>query len=444
MEENTNTSTSQSYDKKTSGSQPYESKKAKKRRDKRLQKLRDAREKMRLHAEYEEPVRPVLSKEPIITEGVGAKVYVKALVNLILALVALALIIFVLPKVLIWFLPLVISLIISAIANPLVRFLKNKVKIARKVSSAIVIVLVVLLVAGILFGIGYVAVDECRKLYENRETMMATVEKAWNAAGEKLSSVYNGLPPQLQKSVSEFSQDLPNKLQDLFSGFDLEKIGNAFGVFGGFIDILLAIIACILGAYFFTAQHDEINAALKRITPQSTQDYYKLVVDNFKKAIGGYFKAQFIILLIVFAIQCVVFLIMGVPYAALVAFLVAFLDFLPVFGMGAVYWPWIAIDLIIGGEAAIAQAIWLAVLYIVLQVVRQLLQPKLVSDAVEMNPLITLICMYIGYRLGSIGGLIISIPIGMIVISLYKIGAFDRVIRSIRTLCELVNNFRKN
>lgn len=419
-------------------------KKGKRRRDKRLQKLRDAREKMRLHAEYEEPVRPVLEKEPAETEVKGGKVYVKALVNLILALVALALVVFVLPKVLLWFLPLVIALIISAIANPLVRFLKNKMKIARKVSSAIVIVLVILLVAGILFGIGYVAVDECRKLYENRETIMTTVEKAWDAAGQKLSSVYNSLPPQIQTSVSEFSRDLPNKLQNLFSGFDLEKVGNAFGVFGGFIDVLLAVIACILGAYFFTAQHDDIVATLKKITPQSTQDYYNLVVDNFKKAIGGYFKAQFIILLIVFAIQFVVFLIMGVPYSALVAFIIAFLDFLPVFGMGAVYWPWIAVDLIIGGTTAVTQAIWLAVLYIVLQFVRQLLQPKLVSDAVEMNPLVTLICMYIGYRLGSIGGLIISIPIGMIIISLFRIGAFDRVIRSVKTLCQLINNFRKS
>lgn len=419
------------------------------KKNKKLKKLdlRKAREKIRLHAEYEEPVRPVLEKNEENTgnvDSIEAKkdklLYVRVVVNLALALVGLLLLIFFIPKVLVFFMPILIALIISAIANPLVQFLKRKLKIARRISSVLVIVLVVLIVAGILYGVGYFIFTECANIYDNREEIMNVIESGVATIGEKLSSLYAILPESLQKSASEFSASLPERLQGLFKGFDFSSVMSAFGFMGGFIDILLAIIACILAAYFFTAQHDDISKWIKKITPRSTQDYFNLVVDNFKKAIGGYFKAQFIIMFIVFAIQCVAFIIMHVPYFGLVAFLIAFLDFLPVFGMGAVYWPWIAIDIFTGNYV---QAIWLSVLYIVLQVIRQLLQPKLVSDAVEMNPLITLLCMYVGYRVAGIGGLILAIPIGMIIISLYRIGAFDRIIKGIRILGKGINNFRK-
>ncbi|MCQ2537533.1 MAG: sporulation integral membrane protein YtvI [Lachnospiraceae bacterium] len=410
---------------------------------KKREVLREAREKMRIHAEYSEPIRPVLEEPVNHTESLNKEdrlVYIRVVVNLALALVSLILIIWLLPKVLVFFMPFVIAYIIAAIANPLVSVLKKKMKIARKISSAVVIVLVILAILAALYGIGYVLVTEGIKLYDNRESILATIQSAWTAAGEKLSAVYDILPASVQVGITDFSQKFPETISNMFKGMDISSVTSAFGVFGNFVDVLLGVIACVLAAYFFTTQHDDILEGLRKITPKATVEYYRLVTSNFKKAIGGYFKAQFIIMMIVFAIQFVAFIILKIPYSALVSVLIAVLDFLPVFGMGAVYWPWIAVDLFTGNYG---QAIALSVLYIVLQLVRQLLQPKLVSDAVEMNPLLTLFCMYIGYRVAGVGGLIIAIPIGMIIVSLYRIGAFDRIIKGIRILGGGINRFRK-
>jgi predicted PurR-regulated permease PerM len=132
---------------------------------------------------------------------------------------------------------------------------------------------------------------------------------------------------------------------------------------------------------------------------------------------------------------------MDIDYSALVAFGVSFLDFLPVFGMGAVLWPWMSIDII---GANYTEAILLGVLYGICQLIRQVLQPKLVSDAVEMNPLLTLIFMYIGYKLmNGIWGLILGIPIGMVIVSLFRIGAFDRLTKGIKIIVKMINDFRK-
>ena len=82
-------------------------------------------------------------------------------------------------------------------------------------------------------------------------------------------------------------------------------------------------------------------------------------------------------------------------------------------------------------------------LYAVTQVVRQVIQPKIVGDSIGMNPLATLFFMFIGYKLSGVIGMIIAVPIGMIVINLYRAGIFDTQIRCIKELVHDFNEFRK-
>ncbi len=421
------------------------------KRNERLEKLLAAREKLRLNAEYRDPVRPEMEEDiplgTVESESSGAqeekndnKIYLRVLVNLVLTIAALSLIIWLLPAALRFFAPFVVAIIISAIANPLVKFLRKRLKFARKLSSVIVILLVVTAVAGILYGVGYFIVTEAVKLYDNRIEIMSAIEVGFNNAAAHLSGVYALLPETAQKFISGTSADLSKWFSGFVENIKLPSVSGAAGAVGSFADVLLNIIICLMASYFFTAQRDELLKFVKKWSSPETTEYFNIIADNFKKAIGGYFKAQFIIMVIVFVIMFIGFEILDVSFSGLVAFLVAFVDFLPVFGMGAILWPWIAIDLFSGN---ITRAIWLSVIYIICQLVRQLLQPKLVGDAVEMNPLATLFFMFVGYRVGSVMGMILGIPIGMLLISLYKIGAFDRIIRGIRILIKGINDFRK-
>ena len=102
-------------------------------------------------------------------------------------------------------------------------------------------------------------------------------------------------------------------------------------------------------------------------------------------------------------------------YSFLLAFVIAFLDFLPVFGTGAVFWPWIVVDIVVGDYK---QAIFLGILYLVCQLIKQILQPKMVGDSVGINPLAALFYMFIGYKFAGVIGMIIGIPVGMIIVSM--------------------------
>lgn len=164
-----------------------------------------------------------------------------------------------------------------------------------------------------------------------------------------------------------------------------------------------------------------------------------LVMDNLRYAVGGYFKAQFKIMGVVFLILLVGFAVLGVRYFVLIAFLISFLDFLPFFGTGTAMIPWGIYKFLMGDYK---MAILLIAIYAVTQLVRQLLQPKLVADSVGMNPLVTLLLLYIGYRIGGVLGMILAVPVGMVLINMLQAGAFDYILDDVRILVDGILELR--
>lgn len=149
--------------------------------------------------------------------------------------------------------------------------------------------------------------------------------------------------------------------------------------------------------------------------------------------------AQFKIMFVVGAMLLAGFLILNINYAFLLAFLVSMLDFLPLFGTGTVLIPWALIKLL-SGKYALAAG--LALLYVLTQVVRQVIQPKIVGDSMGLPPLWTLIFLYLGFKVHGISGMILAVPIGIFVMNLYHYGAFDPLIGNIRLLAEEVQLLR--
>ena len=134
------------------------------------------------------------------------------------------------------------------------------------------------------------------------------------------------------------------------------------------------------------------------------------------------------------------FVILKVHFYFLLALLIAFLDFLPFFGTGTALIPWALYKLLVKDYRMV---VGLIILYGVTQLVRQLIQPKLVGDSMGMRPLLTLLFLYIGYKAGGIFGMIFAVPIGMIIINLYKAGAFDYILDDVKILMEGILSLRE-
>ncbi len=368
------------------------------------------------------------------------KTYARIFVNFLLTLAGILLVVLLGPKLVSFFMPFVIAFFIASIANPIVRFMEKKIKIARKYSSVLMIVLVLGAVVGVLYLLVSFLVRQTLNLYEDRFVIYNELVSILDSFTDNLGGIYDMLPATLQETLSNMQDSLSSWAEGFVAGIELPGISTVSSYVGSIVDVIFVSIITILAAYFLTAERDNIADWLSRVMPESVKNYYKMIVDSFKKAVGGYFKAQFKIMLILVVIMFIGFEILDIGYSFLLAFGIAFLDFLPVFGTGAVFWPWLVVDIVVGDYK---QAVFLGIMYLVCQLVKQILQPKMVGDSVGINPLAALIYMFIGYRFAGIIGMIIGIPVGMIIVSLYQAGMFDQLLKGIKIIIHDVNEFRK-
>ena len=354
-------------------------------------------------------------------------------VRLLFSLLATAAFVIVGLKLLGFLMPFVVGWIIAAIATPLVNWLERRLRIVKKLGSALIVVMVLgLIVLVIYFGISRL-VTEIGNLAEDFPSMYAQLETGLRQIGDTLSGVFERLPQGIQKGWNTVVLNLDQYMGELMSNISAPTV-SAAGNFAKQVPYyLISFIVAVMSAYFFIVQREEVLRWLKKVAPEAVQKRMTLVMDNLRYAVRGYFKVQLKIMGVVFAILLVGLGFLGTGYFALVAFLVAFLDFLPFFGTGTAMIPWAVYKFFMGDYKMTAA---LVVIYVVTQVVRQLLQPKLVGDSVGLNPLVTLILLYVGYRMGGIIWMILAVPIGMVLINMCSAGAFDYIFDDVRILVE--------
>ena len=366
--------------------------------------------------------------------------YSKIFANYLIFIAGALLLIFVLPKLLSFFMPFVIGWIIAMIANPLVHFLEKRVKIHRKHSSVIILGLVIALIIGVCTLIITLLVREVRELTSDFPNMLTNLKTQFGEVTLEIKRLTRGLPIGLQNMIDNAILAISNYSSNFSDNIKLPSMSSAGNFAKNIAEGFLGFLVVIISAYFFAAQKDELASAMKKLLPESAMNYWHLIVDNFKAAFGGYFKAQFKIMLVLTLIMFLGFEILKVNYSFLFALGIAFLDLLPVFGTGAVLWPWAIIDVVTGNYI---RAVGLVIIYLICQVLKQVLQPKMVGDSIGLSPLATLMFLFIGYRLGGVWGMIIGIPVGMVLVKLYHIGMFDRIIKGFKIIAKDLNDFRK-
>ncbi len=368
------------------------------------------------------------------------KKYLRNVVNIVLFLVGVVLVCLFVPRILVFFMPFVVGWIIALIANPLVRFMEKRLKIVRKHSSVVIILGTIALI--VLGGYGLLS-WLVREIYgfigilpELYNSLLGDLE----VTGTNLSGLSDKIPPELVEKLAMTVNSLTESLGQLISTIGVPTVTAAGNIAKNIPNILVNVIFTILSAYFLIAEREKIIEWCREHLPEELRSKWGFITGKFRKAVGGYFKAQFKIMGVVAVILLVGFLILHIKYAILWALLIAFLDFLPFFGTGTALIPWAVLKVLSGDYRF---AVGLVVIYLVSQLVRQVIQPKIVGDTIGLNPMATIVCMYIGYKIGGIIAMIIAVPVGLILINLYEAGAFDDIIRDVKELAEGLNRYRK-
>lgn len=374
--------------------------------------------------------REVQQKEGIAMNQLGTDEPLRALsLRLLLRLLALGLWALVLAK---WgsvlmgvLLPFLAALLLAWMVNPLIRALQRRFGGTRRAwAVASTAVIMVLLAAAISVAV-YVVYEQVRAFLADWPGVLTSFLASLQETFERITARL-GLRQEARAALESGLRWAMEKLTAWLSAWDppvLESAGNILTVTA---NVIITIAVFVLASCYIMSDYPRFRLFLSEHLPQGLLDGLGKVRTAAKSAIGGYFKAQFILSAGVALICFVVLLALRKPFAALVAVLIGVVDFVPIFGSGTILVPWALVGLLSGEYT---QAIVLLVLSGALFLLRKLAEPRVVGGQTGLSTLLSLVCIYVGMRLGGVVGMIVAPMLCMMVRDLYRLGMFDHALR---------------
>jgi len=309
--------------------------------------------------------------------------------------------------------PFLIALAIAMPMQPVARKIAKRTKINRRFASVVLVLLcyVVLfaLVALLVAGVASVIVDFASML---PDYFVNTIQPAIENLGESVIQRLDRIIPSIQDKVDAAMPDITAQISSKVMEFSMSVVGWASDVGSKIPGILLATVICIIASIFLAFDYDRVSKAVMGIMPQKLKETVLLAKHALGTIVGKYLKSYMLILLMTFGEIAIGLLIVGIKSPLRIAALIAVFDILPIVGSGLVLAPWAIINIIQGSYGVGAG---LAVLWAIVIVVREYAEPRIVGKQVGLHPLVTLVCLWVGLKLGGALGMF-ALPIGLLVL----------------------------
>lgn len=302
-------------------------------------------------------------------------------------------------------LPFLLAGLLAYIAEPLVRTLHTGLHIKRTVASLIGISMALLCAVVLVLCL-------CALALRQLSALSGILPNISSSTVSGLTALKNSLLELSNKTPDNIRTVLDNSVENLFS--DSTRLVNrvvdgvlsiASGVLTRIPDSALGFGTWILASFMISIKLPVIRTFLRQRIPQVQQQQFLDKFRHFRKNICSWLIAQTKLICITFAVLTCGFLLLRISYAPLWAGLISLIDALPILGSGTVLIPWSLVHLLQGD---IPRALGLLGVWGIAALLRTVLEPRLVGKQLGLDPLITLLAMYTGYRLWGIIGMILS------------------------------------
>nr|MCR5150360.1 sporulation integral membrane protein YtvI [Clostridiales bacterium] len=333
-------------------------------------------------------------------------------------------------------LPFIIAFAVAMAMQRPVKFLEKKTRISHKFWAILLVILLMLVIFGILVFAGYKIGAEVRGLIKFLANRFGSYSGLISSARERILQLVASLPKGVSSSVNDavniffdrisfVSQDAVTEAETVTAksqGFDFSLLSTPLsGIWSTakqipaiFTAILISIICCV----FLAADFDGFVNIVKRTLSEKSEKKLSHAKHVTVDILGKWGKSYAIILSITFVEISLGLTLLSVlkiyngSYILAIGIATALLDILPVFGTGTVFVPWALICLF---NKNIKLAVGLVIIYALISVIRQIIEPRILSTNVDTHPVITLASMYIGIQLFGVFGILI-LPITIIVL----------------------------
>ena len=316
-------------------------------------------------------------------------------------------------KIAVFYMPFLVGFIIALIIEPGIKFLMKKTKMSRKMSSIIIFVLVFALIIGLVVWGVISLVSESTNLLQ---TLNIYIDKAYTQIQETIGKL-KITKMSISNNVIDLAQNASREILVKVSTWLADVLTKIINVITSIPTIGIYVVITILSVYFICTDKIYMLDLMEHHMPSKWVQKIGTHIREITKSLGGYLKAEAILVLVSFAISVIglyllKFIGMNITYPLLMALAIGFVDALPILGSGTIMLPWAVISALNGD---LNLGIGIIVLWIIMSVVRQILEPKIVSGNIGIHPIFTLIAMYTGFKVIGIMGMLIG-PIVLIIL----------------------------
>lgn len=330
---------------------------------------------------------------------------------IILALTVLG--IFLAFKLAVFYMPFLVAFIISLLMEPLIKFVNKRTRLTRKTSAIVVLILVSCILIGLLaWGI--------TSLIQEASNLLQGLNGYIETAYIQVQDIINGIDLTKIKIPEEVTKIIQDSAWDIIGTISNWVKNGLTSLMNGLTQIpTIAIYVGISLVSIYFISTDKLYM-IDQIEHHLPKEWVKRIghhVRDLISSLGHYLKAEATLILISF-ITCLIglyafkFMGLNVAYPLLAALGIGFVDALPILGSGSAMIPW-AIISAINGDIQLALAI--LILWIVISIVRQFAEPRVVSKHIGIHPIFTLIAMYTGFKAIGVLGMFIG-PIVLIIL----------------------------
>ncbi|KKM11806.1 hypothetical protein SY88_06345 [Clostridiales bacterium PH28_bin88] len=306
--------------------------------------------------------------------------------------------------------PFVLALILAALMDPVVNFFQVRAHMSR--SLAVMTTLTIMMGAAatvLVLLISRLVVELVRISNLLPSSVQGISNYAWNIFNRAKEFYFTiDIPPRAMESLQELLQKMGVWLTDLTTS-SLTKILEIVVFLPG---VLLTLVFALMATYFFSRDKESLKRTVYGLLPNFWQERIDRIGGELGAAMVGFIRAQVVLMFITMLEALVGLFILRVEYAVTMAIVVGLVDALPVLGPGAVLGPWAVWELLNGN---IRMAVALIILWTIISVVRQVLQPKVVGDIVGLHPLEALISIFAGLKIFGVIGVVVG-PVLVVVI----------------------------
>ena len=304
-------------------------------------------------------------------------------------------------------LPFLFSFLIVTMTRPIIDKISKHTRVPKSVVSIFVIGIMLLLFVYLLVLASGILLEQIGNIIDKISEHLSSEENYITYTltfFERLIQRFPFLKNNISEDTSIYSVALEmatNALKNLSTSIT-QGVGK---IIASMPEIIITIVVIILSLFYFSKDYSKVKQTMLSIFPKPIKDR----IPKFKKdiffVISSYFRSYIMILFITFAEVFAGLLILGVENAFSIGFLIALVDLLPILGVGTVLVPWACISFIGGNNKF---AIGLLILFVIIYLVRQFIEPRIVSSQMNVHPLIAIFSMYAGLKIAGIGGMIVS------------------------------------